>query len=237
MRPKSVKTVDEMIEKSYKCYCLQKQHEMLQATELGENLIVLANGLVMTADYASRLLVDGSKRGLVIIEDQLDSFLEKSKGTFKYTKLEETIMTDFYGFLMRDANNFMFEPFNRKLSHLLDSGIVKLIIQNSKVKPKLDEEAGPCQLAMSHLGIWFQIWIGFLSLASIVFVLEKIVERFQKYFRQKTFYRLEIFSKFYKVFSADRMRNLNSTHCVVSIFVFVNCVVFAFNTIFLMTYF
>lgn len=103
---------------------------------------------------------------------------------FKYTILEEKIISDHYGFLFM-VNEFMFDAFNRKIVQLVESGVADRIVNSYSVKlNKTEDKHGPVVLTLDHLGIWFIICLGFLTFAMISLVLELSVNFLTKAFKK-----------------------------------------------------
>ena len=123
----------------------------------------------------SDLLADGSNNAFVTDTEFL-SFLEKSlNGTKKFTKLNEKILSNHWGFQFM-TNDFMFKAFNRKVKQLVESGLADLIIRNANAADKPNILPGPIVLKLFHLEIWFKMLLMMMVLASIIFILENMVK-------------------------------------------------------------
>ena len=128
--------------------------------------------------------MEGSNRGFVTDTDHL-SFIEKmSNGTEKFTKLNEKLLSNHWGFQFW-ANDFIFKAFNRKIKQLVEAGVVDVIIKNESRFNDLNvENHGPVMLTLDHLGTWFIIWLAFLAVSSVSFLLEAAVSTLMKLTRK-----------------------------------------------------
>jgi phosphoribosyl-ATP pyrophosphohydrolase len=130
----------------------------------------------LSSDFITELLVDGSNRGVITDSNWLSVLMRQSEGTFKYTKLEEKIISDHWGFVF-PVDSFMFKAFDRKISQLVESGIAQKIVEEfvefSEEKPSDD----PAVLTLGHLDIWFYALMGLLCVALLCFLAEIWMKR------------------------------------------------------------
>lgn len=113
--------------------------------------------------------------------DYLRYLYKNSEGREKFTVLNEKILSNQMGFKFL-ANDFLFEAFNKKIVQFVESGVADLIIRNeSRFKDTNFENLEPLILTLSHLGVWFQILLVFLSVGSLCFVLEFILGKLIKF--------------------------------------------------------
>lgn len=136
------------------------------------------------AESITDLLEDGSKRAIITDSNKLTSMIENSAEIFKYTRLNEKILTDHWGFLFQDPNNFMFTAFNRKVVQLVESGIAKRNVEQFISGAKPEEQSEPCVLTLDHMGIWFLILLGCLLLSLSCIIMEFA---FHFSFKKRTF--------------------------------------------------
>jgi hypothetical protein len=125
------------------------------------------------------LLADGSKRAFVISSDYMEHMEANWEGNFKYTKMNEKIMTTLRGFQFLN-NHLMFKAYNRKVVQLVESGIADLIVKNHTRKPYQEQFSEPPKLTLDHLGVWFIIMGAFCGFAALFFVAEVLVAKVQQ---------------------------------------------------------
>lgn len=128
-------------------------------------------------DNVTKLLPDGSNRGFITDTSYLSLMLYYTNGTFKYTQLQENIISDHFGFQFA-VNNFIYNAFNRKVVQLVEAGIADRNIKDfcSQCAPK-EETSDPLILTHEHLGIWFLVWLGCLLLCFMCFLVEVAMPR------------------------------------------------------------
>jgi hypothetical protein len=140
----------------------------------------------------TQLLVVDSNNALIVEEFWLLEIDKFSNRTVKYNKLKEVVMTDHYSFILF-ANIFMFEPFSRKVSQLIDSGIaMRNVDEHLKFKKPIDTDDEKRKLTLDHLGIWFIIWLLSLGIATLCFALEfccswfmtRLTAKFREYLKK-----------------------------------------------------
>lgn len=120
----------------------------------------------------NKLLIDGSKRGILADTQGLKNIIEISDGSFKYAKLEQRIGHNHKSFGF-EKNNFFFEPFNEKLERFVESGISEELIRRAaKYSEEIKSEDGPVVLTFEHLGVGFKIIMFFLLISFVVFCFE-----------------------------------------------------------------
>lgn len=132
------------------------------------------------SEYIEQLLTDGSKRGFMASSDALEVLMKRSNGTFKFTELDEKIITDHVVFYMSE-NNFLFRSFERRLVQLVDSGIAQYIVDSYAYKQRSKNEDPRRVLTYNHLAIGFQIWLFFLFVAFLCFLLEFVPSIYRKF--------------------------------------------------------
>jgi hypothetical protein len=149
-------------------------------SKLTENLVQFDDSIFFSATiqrlndeqlFTHENLTDGSKKGLIINSGKLSEFMETYNGTLKYTKLQEKIITDQFGFKMT-INNFMFQIFNRKTQLIFESGLADFYLKNSTNSQKVEDDSGSVILNFEHLGIWFFIWFVCMSVTLFSFLIE-----------------------------------------------------------------
>lgn len=74
-------------------------------------------------------LQDGTNRAIVMNSETLKSIIQMTKGAFKHTQLGEKLMSDHVVYWF-SKNNFMFEPFNRKITQLVESGLATKYVKD-----------------------------------------------------------------------------------------------------------
>lgn len=124
-------------------------------------------------------LTDGSKNGFVIGSDLLDVLKTDLKEKFKFTKLNEKIMTTLWGFRFEN-NHFMFKAYNRKIVQLVESGIADLIVKNHAPKRYEEPFSEPKKLTLEHLDFWFIILTVFCGFALLCFLGEVLIAKVQR---------------------------------------------------------
>lgn len=122
-----------------------------------------------TPEYFNELLLDGSKRGVLIDSDML-SLVAKDWNRFQYTKLAQRVIFNHKGFLFR-SNIFFFDAFNEKLAQLVEAGIAEKFVDEETNSQK-QEESEPVVLTLDHLGVGFKICLLFLAISFGFFLLE-----------------------------------------------------------------
>jgi hypothetical protein len=137
-----------------------------------------------TSQVLNDLLADGSKRAFVIFSDYMQYLEPEWEGNFKYTKLNEKIMTTLFGFQFTN-NHLMFKAYNRKVVQLVESGIADLIIKNHTLKPYQQPFSEPLKLTLDHLGVWFIILAVFCGFAALFFIAEVLVAKVQRSMKNK----------------------------------------------------
>lgn len=127
------------------------------------------------------LLVEGSDRGLITDTSFFSLMLYYTNGTFKYTRLEEKIISDHYGFMFT-VNHFIFKALNSKVVQLVESGIADRNVKDfcSRCKSRGGDNDEPAVLTLDHLGIWFLIWIGFMIVCFVSFLGELVTDARKK---------------------------------------------------------
>jgi hypothetical protein len=123
------------------------------------------------------LLADGSNNAFVTDSEYL-SYLEKTLENQTFTKLNEKIVTNHWGFYFY-TNQFIFKAFDKKISQLVESGIADHIIKNEARYNKKLVEDSMTPLNFGHLEYWFRIMLILLGIATVVFVGE-ILSSFMK---------------------------------------------------------
>jgi hypothetical protein len=118
------------------------------------------------------LLADGSKRAFLTDRDWYEELEYEAGGTENFTILEEIVLSDHWGFRF-EANNFMYDAFNRKIDQLVESGLADLIIKNVTVEWRdIEPDEKHVALTIDHLSVWFYLWLILLAIALLVFILE-----------------------------------------------------------------
>jgi hypothetical protein len=131
----------------------------------------------------TNLLVDGSNRAFVTDRDWYEELEYESNGTANFAILEEIVLSDHWGFSF-EVNNFMYDAFNRKINQLVESGLADVFVKNATKKwRKVEADEKHVPLALTHLSVWFYLWLIFIVIALIVFVLEvcKVGEIFKRF--------------------------------------------------------
>lgn len=123
-------------------------------------------------NFVTELLVDGSRRGVTMHSDHLNSF--NAKSSVELTKLREIISTEHITFKFRKID-YIFQPFNKQLKKLIETGIVSYVINQFKEIPKEFSQNGPEILSLDHLRIGFEIWLFFLMCAFAIFIIECLI--------------------------------------------------------------
>lgn len=142
-------------------------------------------------DNMTQLLTDGANRGFITDTSYLSLMLYYTNGTFKYTKLEEKIISDHFGFQF-SINNFIYNAFNRKIVQLVESGIADRNIKNFCSRCESKEDASdPLILTHEHLGIWFLVLLGCLLFCLMCFLVELTmatrIQRIKSMLRSRSF--------------------------------------------------
>lgn len=119
---------------------------------------------------------DGSNRAVFIMSASLDWMRYETDDTFKYSVLKERVFAEHVGFSF-DKKVFFYRPFNRKISQLLEGGIIDHYKSLEPEFPKDREVEGPVVLSLTHIHVWFYIWLIGLSLSLLSFVGELIVSK------------------------------------------------------------
>jgi hypothetical protein len=119
------------------------------------------------------LLKDGSNRGIATDTNWLNFIIANSSGRFKYTKLEEKVMSDHWGFVF-DYNHSLYKAFNSKIVQLVEAGLAGYIVSQDTARSVVEEKSNVV-LTMEHLGIWFIIALCFIGCAVVVFLMEIVV--------------------------------------------------------------
>jgi hypothetical protein len=122
-----------------------------------------------------KLLADGSNRAFVTDRDWYEALEYKSQGKAKFAILEEIVLSDHWGFRF-EVNSFMYEPFNRKIVQLVESGLADVIVKNAtKIWRNIETEDEHVPLAIDHLAVWFYLWLILLGIALLAFSLEIVL--------------------------------------------------------------
>jgi hypothetical protein len=128
--------------------------------------------------HIENLTKDGAKTGRILASDALDVMLRQTEGKLKFTKLNEKIITTFWGLRFK-SNSFIFKAFNRKVVQLVESGIADVIVKKHMYGSKNSEKANDEQpaLTLQHLGVWFIALAAFCSFAILCFFTENIIAK------------------------------------------------------------
>jgi hypothetical protein len=119
-----------------------------------------------------KLLSNGSNRAFITDRDWYEALEYESKGTAKLAILEEIVLSDHWGFRF-EVNSFMYEPFNRKIVQLVESGLADVFVKNAtKIWRNVDADDKHVSLTLAHLSVWFYLWLILMVIALLVFVLE-----------------------------------------------------------------
>jgi hypothetical protein len=79
--------------------------------------------------------------------------------------LKEIVLSDYLGFKF-PSNDFMFEPVNRIITQLHESGIAKKIVDDEAAVKYQEKQAEPMPLSLHHFENWFALW-GFILVFSV----------------------------------------------------------------------
>jgi hypothetical protein len=132
------------------------------------------------------LLTPGSNRAVFIENHDEKIIRANEKGKVLYAVLEEKVISDGLGFSLQ-ANQFLYTPYNQKVTQLIESGIAKSIDEKEQEKiiqkmtnfkiheKKVVKRDHKVVLTFEHLGVWFRIYLLLLGIASAVFLGEWIV--------------------------------------------------------------
>lgn len=140
----------------------------------------------------SKFLFDGSNRAYItsnLVQSSCKIDIDVTWSTMK-----QKIITEYFGFVST-ANNFFFQTFNAKIFQLFESGLARQIVENekkllfsfhkSKISPKAPlEENSNVVLTLYHFQPWFNAYLGFLSIAFAVFVVEIIAKKLSYVFKR-----------------------------------------------------
>lgn len=182
LRKPNVEKISELIEKKATLFHL---HEVMR--HFWDIFYVdtfwdfnLRNNYIFEPNYSdpkfiTNLLPEGSNRFFITDDIHLNKLRKRSNLTFKYTQLNEKIMSDHVGFYF-PWNHFLHEAFDRKLGHMIDSGVVKKLVEDAAfIREAKCESFNPDVLTMEHLDVVFQIWLAGLCTALLQFIFEYLV--------------------------------------------------------------
>lgn len=126
-------------------------------------------------NFYYKILQDGSKSGVLISSSQLYLLKRRDKERFQYVKLKENVITDYEVFAL-GRNSFLHDALNRKMFQLIESGIVKKLVDETEnlANRFVNDDDGKVVLTLGHLSIGFQIWLLFLFVAFLCFLMELV---------------------------------------------------------------
>lgn len=136
----------------------------------------MVNTSLLYGDHIDELLIDGSNRGVVTDGNWLLTINQYSNKTFKFTKLEEKIMTDYWSFIIIN-NDILYPNFNQIVVQLVESGIANQIMKDYLDFFPPNDDTGNCPLTLDHLEIWFLICAFPLSFALCCFFAELVLKK------------------------------------------------------------
>ena len=90
--------------------------------------------------------------------------------------LKQPLKTNHQSFASKKYS-FLFEVLDRKISQLVEAGLMDYYIDEYMKKPEPIDETGPVVLTFEHLGVGFKIWLLALFISTFAFCLEHSVRR------------------------------------------------------------
>jgi hypothetical protein len=130
------------------------------------------------------LLSDGSNRAYFTDTETL-SFIERHhNGSQNFTKLDQKVLTNHWGFVFT-SNDFIFKAFNRRISQLVESGLVQKTIRDEAEFVKHVKEEEPTSLSLEHFEYWMKLCAILLGVSVIAFVGEVLGRRLEKAIQRK----------------------------------------------------
>lgn len=175
MRKKNVQTIDELVKLNYtltvKAPLSSYGFEEMDFFQSLRHVKIVDSSDSYLQEHLT--LTFDSKKFFVTNKDFLilaESHLER-----KLNVLPEPLMTNNVAFFFF-RTDFIYEPFNRKLTQLIESGIARKV--SDKYESKADssaDESGPVVLTLDHLGIGFVVWLGFLLISFVALLVELIL--------------------------------------------------------------
>lgn len=135
-----------------------------------------------------KLLTDGSKTCVILSTEKLNEIIKESNNAFTFTKLNEKIISDHWGFVF-EMNEFMFEPFNRKVVQLVESGIAERFVTVGNAT-KFEKKVEPPAITLNMLSVWFKLWAILMGLALFVFLVELASGIAKEVFERKIFFKM-----------------------------------------------
>lgn len=127
-------------------------------------------------NFLEALLSEGSNRGMFFDSDKLREMTNGLQESPPWSLLKEKIISDYRGFWL-DRNSFMYDPMNRLVERLVESGTAQHIVNQYNHIKKFAEDSGPKVLTLEHLKAGFCVWLVCSSVAMIGFLCEKCFGR------------------------------------------------------------
>lgn len=159
--------------------------------------------------YIMNLLREGSDQVFFTDDVHVNLLRQQSNFTIKFTKLQEVILSDHIGFCF-SWNHFLHEAFDRKLGHMIDSGITKKILEDASTTERKIDFFGPIVLTMDHLDVVFQIWLAGLATATLEFLLEHFAYWISKHFYKQFLSKINLISEKFNVSCGSKFRAVKS---------------------------
>jgi hypothetical protein len=177
MRPRDIQTIDELFERKFKTHAYTEMATKMRGTVFEEapDSPVFMTEINQTVSLVD-LLADGSNNAFITDTEELN-FIEKSlKGSKKFTRLQETILTDHLGLEFPSVGIFT-QIFDRIISRLQESGISDMLIKSEATWNFHEPDDEKVKLSLDHMGIWLYAWGFLLICASVVFSVEVVTHK------------------------------------------------------------
>jgi hypothetical protein len=84
-----------------------------------------------------------------------------------------------------NSNDFILKAFNRRISQLVESGIIQKIIKDEASYVKHIEDEEPPKLSLHHFENWLILCAILLVVSGIVFIGEFLSRKFEKTAKQR----------------------------------------------------
>jgi hypothetical protein len=175
MRPKEIKTIEELIENNFTFYDFQGWFNDIKEMEFIKRVRLVFISYEEAINFYEKL-TQGSNRAL--IATCIGNINELSSDN--YTVLDEKVITEQFGYDF-PMNHFVLDTMNHKVVQLVESGIIETLIKQPSKPDSNDEQT---VLQFSHLSIWFYFGMALLLISMFVFFVEILVGKVLK-FRKK----------------------------------------------------
>jgi hypothetical protein len=174
MRPKDIETIEDLIDHNFTVYASGSSFDLIKEMEFTKRARIVIDDRESSFDN----LIHGSNRaqvfGLLTIFDFAN--------TENYKALDETIITDQFGFRF-PLNHFMFDEIDDKIVRLFETGIIQHFV--GRTPSTTPNDTGPTVLQLDHLLIWFIFWLALLLITTFMFFGEVLVRKVFKFRKKK----------------------------------------------------